>query len=318
MSASTPPQPGRNHEHDDNPRLLTTTKSAYVGYHPNFLSAAELRELLAECKTSLVESCEYRQDVYGRQGRQTAYFGDDNCAFRFCEITLQPQAWPPVVAKVRRKLDAAIRAWVEDGTIDCFDAAAGGENEIEKNKIVDTSTRDHLSLTACLLNWYQQDKDFIPWHADYVGAHGPAKLVISLTVCGERPMLLRRLRRKDHHHTRIEDGLSKAGAAAAASAKTKGSVVKETGEESSQDEVETGLDHNSADIASSSPEERETSREDEAMVMLQPGSLLIMAGNTQQEVEHHLPLEYQGQTFGDERFSLTFRSIVPDFHKDCD
>ena len=66
------------------------------------------------------------------------------------------------------------------------------------------------------------------------------------------------------------------------------------------------------------PAETESGNDDEPVpleVLLQPGSVLVMAGSTQEFFEHALPLDepVDGKSKSPPRISLTFRSIVPGF-----
>eukprot|EP00658_Telonema_sp_P-2_P014318 TRINITY_DN15441_c0_g1_i2.p1 TRINITY_DN15441_c0_g1~~TRINITY_DN15441_c0_g1_i2.p1 ORF type:complete len:124 (-),score=29.94 TRINITY_DN15441_c0_g1_i2:106-477(-) len=100
--------------------------------------------------------------------------------------------------------------------------------------------------TAVLCNRYPEGEGEIPWHSDEVRAHGPAKVVASLSLGGPRHFELKR-------------------------------------HEAEDSELEA--------------------------VLLEPGSVLLMAGTTQESWLHRLPL-----TGGDrERISLTMRSIVPGY-----
>ena len=70
-------------------------------------------------------------------------------------------------------------------------------------------------------------------------------------------------------------------------------------------------------VAGCDPGRKDGAESDEIISLsLQPGSLLIMAGDTQARFEHLLPLIQQD--WGEPpppRISLTFRSIVPGFEK---
>lgn len=245
---------------------LEVSPSAYVGYMPNFLSEAEENELLAACTSETVEKeLNYRYDCYGKEDRPTAYFADSEaCIFEFCELRLVPKPWPSALGKIKDKLNTALKRWIDEGKIDCFNKKMIEEGEWALNYI-----------TSCLVNKYNQGQDFIPWHADDVRAHGVCKFVISLSVGGPRPIVLRKLRANSAEVSETVSGVSTAD-------KTN---------DSSMDVVE------------------------EVPILLESGSVFIMAGTAQDELEHSLPLEYKGVLYGSERFSMTMRSIVPGFHR---
>jgi hypothetical protein len=59
--------------------------------------------------------------------------------------------------------------------------------------------------------------------------------------------------------------------------------------------------------------ESDDDEEETTELLLQPGSVLVMAGNTQEQFEHSLPLCTSAMQ--PPRISLTFRSIVPGFER---
>ena len=100
-------------------------------------------------------------DDFGPQQRLSTYWGDERCIFSYVGLVCQPHAWPAFVRGVRRRLNDTI-----------------------------ASAHD-TALTGCLANNYEAGDGEIVWHRDEVRAHGPAKLVVSLSTGGERPFLLR-------------------------------------------------------------------------------------------------------------------------------
>mmetsp|Transcript_1720 Transcript_1720/g.4113 ORF Transcript_1720/g.4113 Transcript_1720/m.4113 type:complete len:264 (+) Transcript_1720:22-813(+) len=132
----------------------------FVSYVPNFLNLADaddvFRRLRDEVPWKRVE------DDYGVQDRLTAYWGDPGCVFAYVGIQCQPEPWHPAAEKVRDKLNATL------GT-------RHGANPI----------------TACLCNNYEDKAGKIDWHFDEMRAHGPAQLVVSVTLGSARRIYLK-------------------------------------------------------------------------------------------------------------------------------
>lgn len=198
--------------------LVDEAAGCRVRYHRGALSEIESAELLQELRIALPWS--RKHDRFGPQSRRTYYCGDAGCTFSFVGISLAPHRWPRCVLRARARVARAI-------------GCAATE------------------LSGCLLNEYPDGEGSIGWHFDEVRAHGPDKLVASLSLGGPRLFQLR----------------SRADATGAGGA-------------SSACELE-----------------------------LEPGSVLLMAGHTQELYEHSLPLR-MGDAF---RISLTFRSIMAGF-----
>lgn len=102
-------------------------------------------------------------DDFGKQGRQSAYFGDIGCTFAYMGLTLRPHHWPPCLAAVKARADTVL-------------------GEVHG-----------CSLTGCLANNYREGEGQIVYHGDEVRAHGEARLVVALSLGGERSMVLKEL-----------------------------------------------------------------------------------------------------------------------------
>jgi len=207
------------------------------------MSPEEAKELQVELKRDI--PWVRQEDTYGPQDRLTHYIGDTRAVFRYVGISLTPSPWNPLLIGVRRRLEDHVIPVIEKYLAnDCVQA---GE-----------PTRLH----GCLLNYYERNKSFIPWHSDEVRAHGRLKIVATVSLGGPRQFLLRR--------------------------RCGNADFEDT--ESKQDSISGEME-----------------------VVLRPGSVLVMAGNTQTYYEHALPLHTdQNQP---PRISLTFRSIVPGFER---
>jgi alkylated DNA repair dioxygenase AlkB len=169
-----------NDDNNNNNRIIHTPIVTYdtiegsiVSLYENVLSWEESHQCLEELRTTI--PFQIHTDSFGEQSRPTCYYGDDpTCIFTYVGLTLQPRPWPSLLLKLRRRVtDAVGRHYQQD---------------------------DHnLSslpspLTACLVNLYPYGQGHIPWHYDEVRAHGPDKIVASLSLGGPRRFQLRRRR----------------------------------------------------------------------------------------------------------------------------
>jgi alkylated DNA repair dioxygenase AlkB len=100
-------------------------------------------------------------DDFGVQGRKCTYFGDEGCTFAYVGLVMRPRPWLPSLSTVRKLVDGVV-----------------GEAH-------------QCSVTGCLANNYVDGEGSIVWHCDEVRAHGEAKLVLALSLGGERCMQLR-------------------------------------------------------------------------------------------------------------------------------
>ena len=184
-----------------------------VEYLSGFLDSAEQQGLFEQLR----EGAPWRReaDACGTQQRLSCFLGDTGAVFWYVGLRLEPLPWCCGLEEIRRRLEHILEC----------------------------------SLTACLLNNYEEGRGFIAPHSDEVRAHGADKVVASVSLGGARRMLL----------------CPRPGTAA---------------------EGEAAID-----------------------LVLEPGSVLVMRGQTQALWEHELPLEEPAP----HRISLTFRSIVPGF-----
>lgn len=143
------------------PRLLSPLSHGFVYQIPALLDASRSQQLFERLVSGDCGEWRTEVDAFGPQQRQSAYFGDDGAIFSYVGLRLQPRAWPAAMGAARQR--AAIVA-------DAHNSA----------------------FTACLANHYGEGNGSIPFHHDEVRAHGDAKLVLVLSLGGERRMLLRR------------------------------------------------------------------------------------------------------------------------------
>ena len=142
------------------PRLLSPLSRGYVYQLPALLSPRDADSLF-DFLVARFNGWRTETDHFGRQQRATAYFGDDGTIFSYVGLTLRPSRWPDALEAARARANLV--------------AAAHGTQ--------------HFS--ACLANHYTENACSIPWHSDEVRAHGDSRLVLALSLGGERRMTLR-------------------------------------------------------------------------------------------------------------------------------
>jgi alkylated DNA repair dioxygenase AlkB len=132
-------------------------------------------------------------------------------------------------------------------------------------------------ITGCLLNNFEENKGSIVHHCDEVRAHGEIKCVISLSLGGARYFSIR---------PKLHTMMLKQTPTSEASRDNK--ITHET----------LRTTNNVVDID-----------KEERIVLMNPGSLVVMAGDTQELFEHSIPPMPNAPP----RISLTFRTIVEGF-----
>jgi 2OG-Fe(II) oxygenase superfamily len=153
-------------------------------------------------------------DNFGVQTQQTCYFGDPGAVFLYVGLRLVPQEgpWPACLDELRRAVLEACGL----------------------------SSSPPYVLTACLANRYMEGEGYIPWHYDEVCAHGPQKVVASLSLGGPRRFQLRRRHRRDRDLDRScqrSSNNNKEGPSTGPTKDTNQTVEQEREEENEQPEV---------------------------------------------------------------------------------
>ncbi len=101
---------------------------------------------------------------------------DEGCTFWYVGLRLAPRAWLPCVDAARCAVDRII------------------------------GSAHAARITGCLCNHFPQGDGHIPWHGDEVRAHGEAKLVVALSLGGERRLALRRVATGEEVSLRLPAG----------------------------------------------------------------------------------------------------------------
>ena len=149
-------------------RLLVADERCLIALYENVVPNPQA--LFESVRASAVWSREV--DDFGEQDRETCYVGDAGCTFAFVGLTLRPRPWTPAARALRHELEGLIAPRVR--------ALAGSG-----------SAAAPLQLSGCLMNRYDADAGFIPWHSDEVRAHGPSRVVCAVSLGGPRRFLVR-------------------------------------------------------------------------------------------------------------------------------
>lgn len=138
--------------------VLAKDRDSIISLHENVICPSEADSLLIELSQALPWNVE--NDNWGPQSRATCYFGDKDCVFSYVGLRLTPRPWTETLQSLRIAVAKACGL-------------------------------DPQMLTACLVNHYPTGEGYIPWHYDEIRAHGPEKIVASLSIGGPRRFRLR-------------------------------------------------------------------------------------------------------------------------------
>lgn len=128
-------------------------------YDPSFFAPDEADALLKELEATVP----FRVDsivIFGKRHllpRQTAWFGDEGCTYKYSGIRMSPARWTPAIERIRAKVEA----------------------------------RAGARFNSVLLNRYRDGADKVDWHSDDEPDLGPAPVVASVSFGGVRTFKLR-------------------------------------------------------------------------------------------------------------------------------
>ena len=166
----------RERKEEEEEEVLVCEDDALVYLIPSFFSADECKDIFEKLKTKV--SFQRASDDFGPQERLSAYYGDPGCTFSYVGLVCTPTRFPQWLDDVRSRVNEKI-----------------------------ARRRHATECTACLINEYKEGEGAIVWHSDEVRAHGEAKLVISVSMGGERSFWIRCKRKKDREiHIRLPVG----------------------------------------------------------------------------------------------------------------
>mmetsp|Transcript_174 Transcript_174/g.447 ORF Transcript_174/g.447 Transcript_174/m.447 type:complete len:336 (-) Transcript_174:316-1323(-) len=286
-----------------------------ISYLENVLSPADAAAVLTELEQQIPWKVEV--DDFGPQSRPTAYFADsEECVFTYVGLRLEASK---VVGSSGDGGGSSVekdRAANANHNIGGSSSKANGTAGMQecgscwtptllrlRKAVASACGISEADMTACLANLYREGTGHIPWHYDEVRAHGEKKIIAALSLGGPRVFEYRRKNASIQGEAGDGDGDGGIG-------ESKG------GDGQKDDYVPVGP---SGSVAT----QPETDTKDLKVhsIRLQPGSVLLMRGRTQEFFEHRLPLSKDATdeaslsktTLDPLRISLTFRSIVPGF-----
>lgn len=117
----------------------------------------------------LIDDVSWKQEsvkIYGKihaQPRLSAWYGDDNAAYTYSGIKLQPMAWTPLLSDIKHRVEI----------ISGYD------------------------FNSVLLNYYRDQNDCMGMHSDDESDLGPQPVIASLSLGEERDFILKHKYRKD-------------------------------------------------------------------------------------------------------------------------
>jgi alkylated DNA repair dioxygenase AlkB len=182
------------HQVNDNERVTSCSsdddeeeeeeEESLVVLYENLIPSEMANSYLKDLTTTL--NWKVEKDNFGRQTRQTCYYGDKGCIFSYVGLQLEPLEWTETLGRLRELVDSVVSKKIPNASC--------------------VSTNNRYLLTACLANHYPAGEGFIPWHYDEVRAHGALKVVASLSLGGPRRFQLRKRRNySKQQHISAED-----------------------------------------------------------------------------------------------------------------
>jgi len=153
-----------NNLFNNQPTNLNLPNSS-ISYYPNFLNTLEAIEYYNYFK----ENTPWQQDtikLFGKehlQPRLTALYGNNEKAYSYSSVTMQPLTFSPELLKIKTALEKIALC----------------------------------SFTSCLLNYYRDGSDSNGWHADNEKELGKNPIIASLSLGAERYFHLRHNKLKE-------------------------------------------------------------------------------------------------------------------------
>lgn len=130
-----------------------------IAHHRGWLPAAEAAALFDALREAVPWEV-HRIRLFGREldsPRLSCWIGDEGAAYRYSGSLFEPRPWPPVLAGVRRRLEAECGA----------------------------------TFNSVLANLYRDGSDAMGWHRDDEPELGAAPLIASLSLGAPRRFLLK-------------------------------------------------------------------------------------------------------------------------------
>jgi len=145
---------------------------ADLGYDAGFLDRLSADRLL-EWSLTHIRWEHHVIRIFGRDvptPRRSAWFGDPGARYTYSGLTLDPRPWPPALAPLRDRVEAAIGA----------------------------------RFNAVLANLYRDGTDSMGWHADDEPELGRDPVIASVSVGAVRRFTMRHATRRDLEHLVLE------------------------------------------------------------------------------------------------------------------
>lgn len=135
---------------------------ADVRFAPDWLSRADADALFAELVDAIAWE-RHRIRIFGREvasPRLSCWIGDPGAAYTYSSVRFEPRPWPPALAALRARVEAACGA----------------------------------VFNGVLANLYRDGADSMGWHSDDEPELGPAPVIASLSLGAARRFRLRHKR----------------------------------------------------------------------------------------------------------------------------
>lgn len=145
---------------------------ADLGYDAGFLDRRSADRLL-EWSLTHIRWEHHVIRIFGRDvptPRRSAWFGDPGARYTYSGLTLDPRPWPPALAPLRDRVEAAIGS----------------------------------RFNAVLANLYRDGTDSMGWHADDEPELGRDPVIASVSVGAVRRFTMRHATRRDLEHLVLE------------------------------------------------------------------------------------------------------------------
>lgn len=145
---------------------------ADLGYDAGFLDRLSADRLL-EWSLTHIRWEHHVIRIFGRDvptPRRSAWFGDPGARYTYSGLTLDPRPWPPALAPLRDRVEAAIGS----------------------------------RFNAVLANLYRDGTDSMGWHADDEPELGRDPVIASVSVGAVRRFTMRHATRRDLEHLVLE------------------------------------------------------------------------------------------------------------------
>jgi alkylated DNA repair dioxygenase AlkB len=147
--------------------------NAEVIFYPRLFQPPESHQLL----TDLLTQIEWKQEpikIFGKsvlQPRLTAYYGDEDKAYTYSGVKMEPLSWNNPLLQIKEKIEPLV----------------------------------NTQFNGVLLNLYRNGQDYIGWHSDDEQDLAKGAVIGSMSLGETRRFIFRR---RDNHQIKVELNLS--------------------------------------------------------------------------------------------------------------